>query len=277
MNDSAGSTDRLFDRRDRFTMTVLRGTLRDPKKDDDEAAALVDVLRPLLRESADLNEAARSGREQQDGTRGWSVIDDASLSAAQRAHEVLEWTPEMVGARVRSLGAAFAPYAAVMVENGVDGEMLAALDETDFVEDLGVKRMHAKKLLKLVAGLDMTAGAWARHDGEVEQQAAAAAEEEEEEGEERAAAEAAEAQRAAAELEEKRGVAERRVAEGKAQAEEKRLKVKAAGKKAKEAEARAAEASAARRRAEAAMATAAAAATAERDPAGPAGGEATWK
>jgi hypothetical protein len=63
----------------------------------------------------------------------------------------------MVGARVRSLGAAFAPYAAVMVENGVDGEMLAALDETDFVQDLGVKRTHAKKLLKLVAGLDMTA------------------------------------------------------------------------------------------------------------------------
>jgi hypothetical protein len=151
------SSDRHFDWRDRFTMAVLRGGLRDPAKGNAEAAALVDMLRPLLRESADSNEAARSGREQQDGARGWSVIDDASLADAQRAHEVRGWTPEMVGARVRSLGAAFAPYAAAMVENGVDGEMLAALDETDLVEDLGVKRMHAKKLLKLVAELDMTA------------------------------------------------------------------------------------------------------------------------
>ena len=40
-------------------------------------------------------------------------------------------------------------YAAVMVDNGVDGGMLAALDEADLIE-LGVKKVHAKKLLLLL-------------------------------------------------------------------------------------------------------------------------------
>ena len=93
-----------------------------------------------------MEEGAR-GEEQ--GGRGWSVINDAALSAAQRADEVRSWTPHMVGTRVRSIGAAFAPYAAVMVENGVDGQMFAALDEADLVGELGVKKVHAKKLLQL--------------------------------------------------------------------------------------------------------------------------------
>jgi hypothetical protein len=169
-DDNSMPAERGFDCRDRFTMSILRGKIREEGM---EAAALADVLRPLLRGSADANEpnsalvvqdkqsggegggggdAGRTeegGRGEEQGGRGWSVINDAALSAAQRADEVRSWTPHMVGTRVRSIGAAFAPYAAVMVENGVDGQMFAALDEADLVGELGVKKVHAKKLLQL--------------------------------------------------------------------------------------------------------------------------------
>ena len=168
MNDSdsnrGSGSDCHFDGRDRFTMAVLRGKIREPEKDEQAAAALVDVLRPLLRGSVDLNESLSSQgdepeEQQEEGRRSWSVINDASLSPRQRADEVRSWTPHMVAARVRSIGAAFAPYAATMVENGVDGQMLAALDEADLVGDMGVKKVHAKKLLQLARGLDDAAAA----------------------------------------------------------------------------------------------------------------------
>jgi hypothetical protein len=145
-----------FDLRDRFAMTILRGKVRDSEKSETLQRA-VELQRPLLLGSSTESKELFTGTAppsltEEQGGRGWSVIDDVSLSVGQRVAEVHSWTPQMVAARVRSIGAAFAPYAAVMVENGVNGEMFAALDEADLVEELGVKKMHTKRLLQLVRG-----------------------------------------------------------------------------------------------------------------------------
>ena len=71
----------------------------------------------------------------------------ASSAAAVRA-----WTADDVAARVAALGAAFAKYEATIKANGVDGEMLLALEygglPTQLNELVGeqVKAFHATKL-----------------------------------------------------------------------------------------------------------------------------------
>jgi hypothetical protein len=108
MNTSSGSTDdnlgmprvRPFDYRDRFTMSILRGRLKDGGQ---EVAALAGLLRPLRpRSPAESNEPSsglvvkvQSAEEQEEregavraeegGGRSWSAINDMALSAAQRA------------------------------------------------------------------------------------------------------------------------------------------------------------------------------------------------
>jgi hypothetical protein len=87
-------------------MTILRGTIRDPEKAD-KAIALTEMQQLLLSGSStepselvSLASPPSCGESEQQDGRGWSGIDDASLSAAQRAAEVHNWTPQMVAARV---------------------------------------------------------------------------------------------------------------------------------------------------------------------------------
>jgi hypothetical protein len=70
-----------------------------------------------------------------------------------------EATAEEVKARLEELGAAFKPYAAVVVENGIDGEMLGAITEADLGDlEIVIKPLHKKKLLKEIAVFVAAAG-----------------------------------------------------------------------------------------------------------------------
>jgi len=63
-----------------------------------------------------------------------------------------EITKDEIVAKVKDLGDKFAEYASAIDENGVDGDLLAGMNEDDFLEtldDLGVtSRLHRRKLLQ---------------------------------------------------------------------------------------------------------------------------------
>jgi hypothetical protein len=75
----------------------------------------------------------------------------------------------MVGARVKAIGAAYAPYAQIMVDNSIDGEMFVSLDEQELIEDLGVTRLHTRKLMALIHRLAATTTATEAGDSDDEE------------------------------------------------------------------------------------------------------------
>ena len=62
------------------------------------------------------------------------------------------WSSDDVSKSLKSLGPKFAEYADVAVENGVDGDLLESLDETELQEtldDLEISnRLHRRIILK---------------------------------------------------------------------------------------------------------------------------------
>ena len=71
----------------------------------------------------------------------------ASAPAATiTAAAVRAWTADDVASRVSGLGAAYVQYEATIKENGVDGEMLLALEPEELKEHVK-SGMHLKKLI----------------------------------------------------------------------------------------------------------------------------------
>ena len=69
-------------------------------------------------------------------------------ASASSAAAVRGWTADDVAARVSALGAAFAKYAEVVKENGVDGKMLMSLEPGGLKEQVRSERHTEQEILR---------------------------------------------------------------------------------------------------------------------------------
>ena len=64
--------------------------------------------------------------------------------------DIGRWSKEEVGEQVASIGGAFEPYKDIVINEAIDGQTLLEMDEGD-LEEMGVtKKMHRKRMLKMI-------------------------------------------------------------------------------------------------------------------------------